>query len=35
MSLKFNLRDIGYQAAYTQAIEAKLIAEQQKNTGGV
>jgi regulator of protease activity HflC (stomatin/prohibitin superfamily) len=29
-SLEFNLRDIGYPAAYTQAIEAKLIAEQQK-----
>jgi len=29
-SLEFNLRDIGYPKAYTDAIEAKLVAEQQK-----
>mgnify|MGYP001050161676 CR=1 FL=1 len=29
-TLEFNLRDIGYPKAYTAAIEAKLVAEQQK-----
>ncbi len=30
ISIKFNLRNIGYPETYTNSIEAKLVAEQQK-----